>query len=88
MENLRNKFASIYPSLDLHGERPELIYKIIDDYINDNIKLDHNIIVIVHGKGTGVIKEETHYILKNHPKVLQYILDPENIGQTIVEISK
>lgn len=88
MENLRNKFSSIYPSLDLHGEQPELIFKIIDDFINDNIKLGHNIIVIVHGKGSGVIKEETHYILKRHHKVEQFLLDPENIGQTIVEISK
>lgn len=88
MVDLRNKFANIYPSLDLHGEKPDLIFVLIDGFIKDNLKLGKKIIVIVHGKGTGAVKEETHRILKKHPNVVQYYLDVSNIGQTLVELKE
>lgn len=88
MENLKNKFANIYPFLDLHGEEPALIFVLIDNFIKDNYKLGNTILVVIHGKGTYAVQKETHYILSNHKLVKQFILDPDNLGQTIIEIEK
>ena len=87
MENLNNKFIDIYPTLDLHGEYSDTIYYLIDGFIKDNIKLGNNIIVIVHGKGSGVLKEKTHEILNSDKRVIQYQLSADNPGATIIEIN-
>lgn len=77
-------FTSKSPSLDLHGEKPEVIELIINDFINYNIILRNNYISIVHGKGNGVIKDRLHEILKKHPSVLDFKLNNWNTGETIV----
>ena len=77
---------SYYPSIDMHGEYASTAYTIVDHFIKDNVKLKNKHILIVHGKGTGVLKKEVHNILKNHPLVEKFALDSENIGQTIVEL--
>lgn len=86
MENLNNKFIDIYPTLDLHGEFSDTIYYLIDSFIKDNSKLGNNIVVIVHGKGSGILKEKTHEILSKYQGVVQYALSIDNPGATIVEI--
>ena len=53
-------FLNILPSLDLHGYTREMIYVPVDEFINDNLKLNHKKILIVHGKGEGVLKQELH----------------------------
>ena len=77
-------FTSKSPSLDLHGEMPEVIELIVNDFINYNIVLRNNYISIVHGKGNGVIKDKVHEILKKHPSVLDFKLNSWNTGETIV----
>jgi len=79
-------FIESLPSLDLHGyDRDSARVKIIE-FINDNIKLKNEIICIVHGVGTGIIKEETHKVLKKNNNVLEYKLFYKNIGCTIVKL--
>ena len=86
MQNLNNLFINIYPSLDLHGEFSDTIAYLINDFINDNVKLGNKIIVIIHGKGEGILKEKTEEILKNHKLVNSYALSVDNPGATIVEL--
>lgn len=79
-------FIESLPSLDLHGyDRDSARVKIIE-FINDNIKLKNEIICIVHGVGTGIIKQETHKVLKKNNNVLEYKLFYKNIGCTIVKL--
>ncbi len=75
-----------YPSIDVHGENRGTIYSIINDFINDNIKLKNSIIIIIHGKGSGILKKEIHYILKNDRRVFKYYLHYWNQGVTVVEL--
>lgn len=75
-----------YPNLDVHGETRDTIYTVIKDFINDNIKLRNPVIVIVHGKGQGVLKQEIHYYLKQMKEVKAYHLHYWNQGATIVEL--
>ena len=66
-------FLNILPSLDLHGYTREMIYVPVDEFINDNLKLNHKKILIVHGKGEGVLKKELHLRFKNDKRLLQVI---------------
>ena len=79
-------FTGKSPSIDLHGERPETIELIINDFINYNIILRNEYVSIVHGKGSEVIKSKTYEILKNNPKVADFKLNNWNTGETIVHL--
>ena len=69
------------------GQSKENFLKQFENFINDNIKLGNKKIVIVHGKGEGIVKEELHFILKNDKRVKRYYLDMFNIGETIIELN-
>ena len=79
-------FTSKSPRIDLHGENPEVILYIILDFINYNIKLGHEYVGIVHGKGTGTIKNKVHEILKKQENVISFKLNNWNTGETIVRL--
>lgn len=77
---------SYYPSIDLHGEYAVTCYTIVHDFISDQIKLKNKYVLIIHGKGSGKLKEEVHKILKSDKRVIRFQLDGSNLGQTIVEL--
>lgn len=76
-----------YPKLDVHGETRDTVYTVVKNFINDNIKLRNSIIIIVHGKGSGILKEEIHYRLKDMKEVKNFHLDYWNQGVTVVELN-
>ena len=67
-------FIDNLPSLDLHGFDQAYANIKINEFIKDNIKMQNDIIVIIHGIGTGKIKEQTHNTLKHNKNVLDYKL--------------
>ncbi len=79
-------FINNFPSIDLHGlDRDTSRVKVLE-FINDNIKMKNDIICIVHGIGSGVIKTEVHNTLKKNKNVLEYKLFFNNVGCTIVKL--
>lgn len=84
--SLSNLFTSHLPSLDLHGLDRETARVCIEDFILDNIKLKNRDILIIHGIGTGVLKQTTHQVLKQHKQVSEYQIDFYNAGSTIVRL--
>lgn len=79
-------FTYNLPSLDLHGETSDFIEVLINGFINDNLKIQKHKLLIIHGKGEGILKNKTHDILSHHKQVIKYYLDTNNLGQTIVEL--
>ena len=80
-----NIFTNNLPSIDLHGEdRVNALIK-VDEFINDSIKLKYKRIVVIHGKGSWILKEAIHNYLKNDKRVKEYELDI-NTGQTIISL--
>lgn len=84
--SLSNIFTNNLPSLDLHGENSATARVLIQDFIRDNKKLKQDKIVIVHGKGTGILRRTTHDVLKRHKDVIEFQIDFYNEGSTIVRI--
>ncbi|MBR3198395.1 MAG: Smr/MutS family protein [Bacilli bacterium] len=79
-------FPDSLPKLDLHGYDRETARVAINDFIADNIKMGNEIITIVHGIGSGIIKETTHKTLTNNKKVIDFKSFYNNRGCTIVKI--
>jgi len=79
-------FVDSLPSIDLHGyDRDSARVKVLE-FINDNIRMKKDIICIVHGVGSGIIKNEVHNTLKKSKNVLEYKLFYSNVGCTIVKL--
>ena len=79
-------FINNLPTLDLHGFDRQTAKVAIDDFINDNIKMKNSFIVIVHGIGSGILKETTQRTLAINKKVIEYKIYPFNVGCTIAKI--
>ncbi len=79
-------FINNLPKLDLHGFDRNSARLAINDFINDNHIMKNELLLIIHGIGTGIIKKETHQTLKQHPLVVDYKTDYFNEGCTIVQI--
>ncbi len=81
-----NPFFNILPSIDLHGYNRDMVKAVLYEFIDDNYKLGNKKIIVIHGKGTGVVKNEVHRLLNKNKKVNTYYLDTFNIGETIIEL--
>lgn len=79
-------FYNNNPQLDLHGETRDSARILVNEFIEDNYKLKHDKLLIIHGIGSGILKKEVHEVLKKNKKVKRYKLDNFNSGCTIVEI--
>ena len=75
-----------YPSIDLHGEYKESALILVKEFINDNIILKNEFIVIIHGIGTDILRKSIHEYLKKDKNVLSYKQDFFNMGSTIVKL--
>lgn len=74
------------PRIDLHGcDRYTATFQ-TEEFINDCYKLNKKLILIVHGKGEYILKEEIHKMLKKNKLVIAYKLDIYNDGATVVEL--
>lgn len=79
-------FIKNLPTLDLHGYDTSSAKVSTNDFINRNIIMQNNKIVIIHGKGTGLVKKAVHEVLKENKKVINYHTDNLNDGLTIVSL--
>ncbi len=85
---LDDVFMDSYPKLDLHGETRQSARILVNDFIRDNQFLKNYKLLIVHGIGTGAIKDEVNKALKCNKSVLSYHLNHYNSGCTIVYLKK
>lgn len=76
------------PSIDLHGETRDVSKILVNKFIKESLILRNSKIVVVHGRGTGALKNEVHNMLKHHPDVEKYYVDFMNDGCTIIELKK
>ncbi len=86
MKQYIDPFLYNLPHLDLHGCDRTIARALIKEFIDENIRIKEKKIVIVHGKGSGILKNTTHDFLHTNKYVKEYKLNNYNDGETIVEL--
>lgn len=87
MEKIDNiLFIDRFPKLDLHGYTGDIAAVAVNDFISDNVKLKNEIIVVIHGIGTGTVMKSAHRALKQNKNVLEYKIYYNNSGCTVVRL--
>ena len=81
-----NIFLDRLPKVDLHGYDTESARVKTNDFIEESIELGHKEIVIIHGIGTGAVKDSVHKTLSKNKQVISYKLDNFNNGCTVVTL--
>jgi len=71
-------------SIDLHGLTVEEAMKRVEEAINRALLDDKDQLRIMHGHGTGKIRQAVHDYLKRHGIASHFKLDSANPGVTIV----
>lgn len=84
MNKYIDPFLYNVPSIDIHGYDRYGAIAIVDNFINNYLRIGVKKVVIIHGKGTGILKNATHEYLKTNKNVLEYKLNVINDGETIV----
>ncbi len=81
-------FLNRYPHLDLHGYDREYARMLTNDFIEENVILKNDIVVIVHGHGEGIVKASVQEALKINKNVDSFKINIFNDGETIVYLKK
>lgn len=68
------------PTLDLRGERYDEAMRDLDQYIDGALLAGYPQVTIIHGLGTGAIRNGVTDYLKRHRQVKQFGFAPQNAG--------
>jgi len=66
--------------LDLHTFQPRETARVLDAYIEACLERGIGEVRIIHGKGTGALRETVHAHLRRHPEVVSFRLGDETSG--------
>jgi len=66
--------------LDLHTFRPTDVRDLVPTYLEECRKRSIFQVRIIHGKGTGALRETVHAVLRRTPGVASFGLGPANAG--------
>lgn len=76
----RKAGQKVQTSLDLRGQRYDAAMDRTKQYIDQALLSNHPMVTIVHGKGTGALRQGIQNLLKNHPQVDRYEFAQPNAG--------
>ncbi len=77
--------------LDLHTFRPSEVASLLEDYFAECVRTGIFSVRVIHGKGTGTLRETVHTLLRRSPHVAGFRLGDETSGSwgaTIVELRR
>ena len=77
--------------LDLHTFKPRDVGELVPDYLAACRERGIFQVRIIHGKGTGQLRQYVHKILAKHPDVVSFSLDHHEYGgwgATIVHLRR
>lgn len=80
MEEFESVELPIEGALDLHTFRPRDIKELLPDYLNACRGKGLYHVRIIHGKGTGALRQSVHAILGRLPEVESFHLAGEQSG--------
>ncbi|MBE3100703.1 MAG: Smr/MutS family protein, partial [Firmicutes bacterium] len=80
------RMASVALELDLRGQNSEDAIMLTDRYLDDAFLAGLNEVTIIHGKGTGVLRNSIQQLLKQHPHVEAFRLGKYGEGESGVTV--
>ena len=80
-------FLKNLPFIDLHGYDTETARVATNDFINDSLVMKNKKILIIHGRGKGLVKKSVHEVLSQRKEVIKFHTDNLNDGCTIVYLT-
>lgn len=75
--------------LDLHTFSPRETARVLDAYLDACLERGIHSLRIIHGKGTGALRETVHAFLRRDTRVLSFALGNESSGgwgATVVQL--
>ena len=89
MESISERKMNFSPQIDVRGERLESALNIVTRFMDDATMIGISQVKILHGKGTGVLREELRKYLKTMAGVIAVhdeALEMGGAGITVVEL--
>ncbi|MGE7666137.1 endonuclease MutS2 [Ureibacillus composti] len=89
MANIKNRNNHVKLELDLRGERYEEAILKTEKYIDDALLANYQRVSIIHGKGTGALRQGIQNYLKGHKRVKSFRFGEAGeggFGVTVVEL--
>lgn len=83
------KMLSVPKELNIIGKTVEEALPLVDKFLDDAFLAGHEVVRIVHGKGSGRLRQAVHDLLKAHVHVESFEPAPPNeggMGATIVKL--
>ena len=87
--NKESKAKTVSPEINVIGQNVDEAIYVIDKYLDDCASANISPVRIVHGKGTGKLREGIHSFLKKNPHVKSFRIGTfgeGEMGVTVVEI--
>lgn len=76
----RKAGGKVQTTLDLRGERYENALHRLKQYLDSALLSNHPMVTIIHGKGTGTLREGVKKVLSQHSQVGRFEYSPPNAG--------
>lgn len=76
----RTRSAQVAPKLDLRGERYENALTQVDRYLDEAILAGYPSVTIIHGKGSGILRQAITKYLRKQRAVKKFEYAPANAG--------
>ena len=76
----KTQSSGLSPRLDLRGERYEDAMRQVEQYLDQAIVSGYPSVTIVHGKGTGALRQGIQELLSHHRQVKSFNYAPANSG--------
>lgn len=86
MKEFIDPFLYNVPHLDLHGYDRTGAVAMTRMFIDENVRMKEHRIIIIHGRGSGILKQAIHEYLKVERRVLDFKTNNYNDGETIVTL--
>lgn len=86
---IKLRVTSVSTELDLRGQNSEEAIVETDRYLDNAFLAGLQVVTIIHGKGTGVLRTAIHQLLRSHPHVCSFRLGKYGEGEsgvTVVEL--
>ncbi len=86
---IKPRVTSVSAELDLRGQNSEEALVETDRYLDNAFLAGLQVVTIIHGKGTGVLRTAIHQLLRSHPHVGSFRLGKYGEGEsgvTVVEL--